>query len=224
MLDTLIMAYRAQIYDWNFSKWIDFCNKNKRLVIGLGIFVLIIVISIVACIKVKSSLLIFIILLGEGIAAIYIDRHMVKKYRRYLTSTQNHLDKTVSFLKTALPGIDLFGDKQIDELTVRLTKRIESTIPYTKFVTGLSNFTKAIILPIITYVAGIYSGNIGKLDFETVTIWAITAVLVLGTIKFTWSGISTILRTITCRNHDAAIAFREDLMDIKLLQYVIDKN
>lgn len=219
MLDNLIMAYRAQIYDWNSSKWIDFCKKNNKLVFGLAIFVVIIAVSIVACIKLKSSLLILIILLGEGIAAIYVDRHTVKKYRHYLASKQHHLDDTISFLKTALPGINLYGDKQIDELTVRLTKRIESTIPFAKFLTGLSNFAKAIILPVITYVAGVYSGNLGKLDIITVAGWAISVVLVLGLVKFTWSGISIILRTITCRNHDAALALREDLMDLKLMYF-----
>ena len=148
-----------------------------------------------------------------------MDRHTVKKYRHFLLSKQQHLDKTVSFLKTVLPEKNLFGDEQIEELTIRLTKRIESTIPFTKFLIEFNNFAKTIILPVIIYIAGVYSGNLGQLDFKTVSIWAISVVLLLAILKFTWNYVFIVLRTITCRDHDAAIAFREDLMDIKLLYF-----
>ena len=67
MLDNLITAYRAQIYDWNLSKWMDFCKKNKMLVIGIGIFILLIIVSVAIGIKSNSSLLFFMIIIGEFI-------------------------------------------------------------------------------------------------------------------------------------------------------------
>lgn len=219
MLDNLILAYRAQIYDWDFSKWKEFYKKNKVLVICFAILIIILGISIVACIKFRSSFLMLIILLVEGIAAIFVDRRTVKQYRKFLLNKQHHLDKTVSFLETALLGKNLFGAEQVEELTVRLTKRIESKIPFKNFLTGLSNFAKAIVLPVITYVAGVYSGNLGQLDFFTVASWAVSVVLLLGISSFAWSGVFAVLRTITCRDHDAAIALQEDLLDIKLLYF-----
>lgn len=218
MLDNLILAYRAQFYDWNFSKWKEFCKKNKMLVIISGILLLVLIISIVISIIFKSYLLMTIILFCEGIVAILVDRYAVKQYRQSLLSRKHHLDETISFLKTALEN-KLFGAEQVEELTARLTKHIESKSPFKDFLTGLNNFAKAIILPVITYVAGVYSGNLGKFDFATVTNWAVSVVLLLGIAHFTWSYILTFLRIVICRNYDAAIALREDLMDIKLLYF-----
>ncbi|MFZ2539409.1 MAG: hypothetical protein WAX04_10970 [Oscillospiraceae bacterium] len=219
MLDNLIMAYRAQIYDLNFSKVKGFCKKNKMLAIGFAILMIVIVISVIACIKFKSSLLMLITLIGECITVLVVDRYTVKQYQQFLLSKQHHLEETVSFLKTALNGKNLFSAEQVEELTVRLTRRIESKIPFKNFLTICSNFVKAIILPVITYVAGIYSGNLGQLDFVTVASWGVSVVLLLGIARVAWSGVFAVLRTITCRDHDAAIALREDLMDIKLMYF-----
>lgn len=219
MLDNLILAYRAQIYDWDFLKWKVFCKKNKLFVIGFVTLILMILVSLAVCIKFKSSILMLIVLLCEGIAAIVMDRYAVKQYQQLLLNKQHHLDETVSLLETCLFGKNLFGMEQVEELTVRLTKRIESKIPFNNFLTGLSKFAKTIILPVITYVSGVYSGNLGQLDFVTVSSWAVSVVLILGIASFAWSGVTAVLRTITCRDYDAAIALREDLMDIKLLYF-----
>lgn len=219
MLDNLIMAYRNQIYDWDLSSWISFYKKNKALSFGFVILLILIIGSIVVLIKTESSLLSFVVLLGEGLAAVFLDRYSIKKYRIFLLGRQHHLDKTVTFLETILPGNNLFNIEQIEELTIRLTKQIESSIPFSRFLTRLNNFSKAIIFPIITYVAGLFSGDLGHLDVKTVASWAVSVILLLGIAGFTWSGVLMILRTITCRNHDAAIAFREDLLDIKLLYF-----
>lgn len=224
MLDNLIRAYRAQIYDWDLSKWIDLCKEKPKLAAGAGAFIALVVISIITYIRTNSSLLLLIILLGEGISIIFMDRHVVKKYRIFLLSRQNHLNKTVSFLETALPEKDLFNVGQIEELIARLTEHIESSIPFSRFLSGFNSFAKGIILPVITYIAGMYAGNLGHLDIEIVIRWSVAIVLLLGIARFTWEGVFIILRTVTCRQYDAAIAFREDLMDIKLLYFSESKD
>lgn len=219
MLDNLILAYRAQFYDWDFSKWKELCKKNIILVVGFGVLMLMIAISIVVFVKLKYSLPMLIILLCEGAASILLDRYAVKRYRQFLLNKQCHLEEIVSFLKTILPEKNLFGVEYVEELTTRLTISIELKTPFKDSLTRLSNFAKAIIFPVITYVAGIYSVNLGQLGFETVTNWAVIIVFLLGIAYFTWNGVFTFLRTIACRNYDAAIALREDLMDIKLLYF-----
>lgn len=219
MLDNLILAYRAQIYDWNISKWIDFCKKNKVLVFFIGMFILILGISVSVSIKSKSSLLMLLVLLSEGIVAIFIDRYTVKRYRKFLLNRQGHLDQTVIFLKTVISEKNLFTLENIEVLIERITKRIESKIPFKNFLTRLTNFSKAIILPVITYIAGIYSGNLGQIDFVTVTNWAMSIILILGIVNLTWNGIFIMLRMMICRDYDASIALLEDLMDIKLLHF-----
>ena len=219
MIDQLIMGYRTEIYDWDISRWAAFCKENKKHVIGFGLFVVLIIISISACFILNSSLLLLLTLICEGIALIYADRKIAKEYQIFIANKQHHLSKVVVLLKNALPDTNLFGLEQIEQLILRLSKQIESTIPFANFLTSLSNFAKAIILPIITYIAGIFSSNLGKLDFETVAGWGISVVLLLGVVQFAWNGFSVVLRTVTCRNHDAAIAFREDLMDIKLMYF-----
>lgn len=180
---------------------------------------LVIIVSGIVCVKLKSPLLLSIILVLECRIAIFADKYTVKQYSLFLLGKQHHLEETVSFLKTTLPGNNLFNADQIEELTVRLTKRIEAKKPFKNFLNISSNFTKIVILPVVTYVAGVYSGDLKQLDFETVAVLAMSVMLFLGIGCVACSGILVILRTMICKDRDAAIALREDLMDIKLLYF-----
>lgn len=53
--------------------------------------------------------------------------------------------------------------------------------------------------------------------------WAISIILIIGLGYAMWGMLSQGLQKITCRNYDAAIALKEDLLDIKLLFFVNDK-
>lgn len=113
----------------------------------------------------------------------------------------------------------MFTLENVEVLIERITKRIESKKPFENFMTKLADFSKAIILPVITYIAGICSANLRQIDFVTVTNWAISIILILGIINLTWNGIFVLLRMMIFRDYDAAIALLEDLMDIKLLHF-----
>ncbi|MEY8360329.1 hypothetical protein AALA99_15170 [Anaerotruncus colihominis] len=91
------------------------------------------------------------------------------------------------------------------------------------FSKNLSNFGKTIVFPIITYIAGIYTTNIRELEFTMVLTWAISVILIIGLGYIMWGMLSQGLQKITSRNYDAAIAFKEDLLDIKLLFFINDK-
>lgn len=53
--------------------------------------------------------------------------------------------------------------------------------------------------------------------------WAISVILIIGLGYIMWGMLSQGLQKITSRNYDAAIAFKEDLLDIKLLFFINDK-
>jgi hypothetical protein len=108
----------------------------------------------------KTNVWMIIILLVELVLGIVGDRLVVKRHQKFISAKQGHLDKVASFLKMAIPDKNLFGKSQIEELINRLSNRIEIGAPFHKFKSSLSNFGKAFIIPIITYVAGLYTRNI----------------------------------------------------------------
>ena len=105
-----------------------------------------------------------------------------------------------------------------------MTKRIEEKIPFKKFKSSLSSFGKAIILPAITFVAGVFSSTISQMGIHVVISWVVSIILILGILSLTWSILSQALQKITCRDYDAAVAFREDLLDIQLLFLCVNSN
>lgn len=217
MLDNLILAYRYEFYDWNIKKFIELYSKNKmqfNILIG---FIFVGLCTISYCIYTRSNLLMFIFLLAEIILIILADRFAVKRWQQIVLGKKEHLSKVILFLKTSVTENDLYNEKQIDELIKRLTERIETRIPFNNFKSSLINFGKSIILPVITYIAGIYSSEFSKTDLNTVVTLAISIVLLLGCVFIIWDFVIQSLRKIYHRDYDAAIAFKEDLLDIKLL-------
>lgn len=224
MLDNLIRAYRTEIYDWSTSKWIAIMKKNQKLFISFLVLLLLIIIPLILYFIYKSSLWILLMLFLEGIEYIVLEHYSAKNYQQFLKNKQDHLNDTISLLKTTLSPQSLYSSKQINALIERLTELIDSNIPFRNFLTALRNFAKAVIVPIIAFIAGLYSGYLKQFGFQTIATWSAILILLLGFICLAWWGFSSMLRSITYRNYNAAIALREDLRDIKLLYFCETEN
>ena len=136
-----------------------------------------------------------------------------------IASRTTHLDEVVTFLQTVFPNNCLYTKSQIDTLINRLSERIDSEQPFRSFIQHLITFGKAIILPIVTYIAGLYSTHIQQLEFHVVVSCAL-AIIIISAIGYAlFYFLSSMIRKITNRDYDAAIALREDLKDILLLHF-----
>lgn len=223
LLDNLILAYRSKFYDWGLKEIVEFYKENKKTFWGLIVFVLIAIATIIYSLIHRTNVLLLVPVLIELNLGVAIDRLMVKRHRQFISKKKEHINKVALFLKTAIPHKDLFSKKQVEELIARLSIRIDTGAPFHKFKVNLRNFGKTIVFPIITYIAGIYTTNIRELEFTMVLTWAISVILIIGLGYIMWGMLSQGLQKITSRNYDAAIAFKEDLLDIKLLFFVNDK-
>jgi len=217
LIDNLILAYRSKFYDWDKEQLKSFILKNRILIWVFAAFILSAIGTLIYCIYSQSSVLMIIFLIAELILGILADRVTVKRYQKFILAKQDHLNDVVLFLQTAVPNNNLYTSKQIDEMIQRLTERIDASIPFKAFKSNLSSFGKAIILPAITFIAGVYSSTIGQIDFWVVLTWTLSGIFLLGTLGIMWGVLSNALQKITCRDYDAAISFREDLLDIQLL-------
>ncbi|WP_312047525.1 hypothetical protein [Anaerotignum sp.] len=218
MVDRLISAYRAQIYDWTWADWRSLF-KDKSFVLGLILFVLATVLIFSLYYITRSNIILIFIMLAEGIAVYWIDRLTVKQYRQFLIKKEDRLRKTMLYLKTTIATRDLCNEVQIDELIKRLSDRIDKREPFRNFINGAINFSKAIIFPVVSFIAGVYSNDLGNLSWEILCKYSILVILVMGILRISWVGVSMIVRTLLCRDYDAALALREDLLDIKLLYF-----
>ena len=220
LLDNLILAYRKEFYDWNRESISKFLKKNKKLLFAVFVFILLFIITISCSLIFHTNIGMFAFLLLELFLGIAGDHLMVKRSPKFISEKQEHINEVVSFLKIAIPENNLFCKKQIEELISRLSDRIEAGAPFNKFKLRLSNFGKVIILPTFTYIAGLYTSFLGQLEFTVVAAWALSIILVVGLIYITLGMLAQGIQKITCRNYDAAIALKEDLLDIKMLCFI----
>lgn len=220
MLDNIILAYRNKFYDWNLKEISEFYLKSKKLFWGITAVILVMVGLMIYGIVSHLNIILYIITLVELILGIIADRLTVKQYQKYISSKQEHIKDVICFLKTTIPNSNLYSKNQIEYLINLLTTKIESKAPFNKFKASLSNFGKTIIIPIITYIAGIYAGNLSKMEFNIVIGWSIIFIIIIGFCYIIFSMLAQGLKKITLRNYDAAIALREDLLDIKLLYFI----
>lgn len=172
----------------------------------------------------KSAIIMLLSLLAEGVSLWLLDRYTVKHHIAFLQNRQSHLKETEVFLKKTIPDVNLFQEELIDELIKRLSDRIDQRVPFKNFLKGIESFAKAIILPIITYVAGVYSAGLEEISIDVVATYAVFIIMLLGIVRLSWVGFSDIAKTFFCRDYNAAIAFREDLLDLRLLYFRIDKD
>ena len=224
MIDKLISSYRAQIYDWSAKQWWAFLKEKwKPVLISLIFLLLPIGICLFGATK-KSAIIMLLSLLAEVVPLWLLDRYTVKHHVSFLQNRQSHLKETEEFLQETIPDVDLLQKEMIDELIKRLSDRIDQRVPFKNFLKGSENFAKAIILPIITYVAGVYSAGLEKISIDVVATCAVFIIVLLGVIRLSWVGFSDIAKTFFCRDYNAAIAFREDLLDLRLLYFCVDKD
>lgn len=224
MIDKLISSYRAQIYGWDSKQWWAFLREKWRPVLVSLIFLLFPIGTYVFGTIKKSAIVILLSLLAEAVPLWLLDRYTVKHHVSFLQKRQRHLKETEDFLKKAIPDVNLLQKEMIDELIKRLSDRIDQRVPFKNFLKGIESFAKAIILPIITYVAGVYSAGLEEISVDVVATYAVFIIMLLGIVRLSWVGFSDIAKIFFCRDYNAAIAFREDLLDLRLLYFRVDKD
>lgn len=223
MIDNLISSYRAQIYDWSATQWLAFLKKKWKPVLVLLIFLLLPIGIYVFGASKHSSITMLLSLFAEVVPIYFFDHYTVKYHVVLLRNKQSRLKEAEDFLKNVIPGVNLFQKEIIDELIKRLSAYIDQRAPFKNFLKGLDAFTKSIILPIITYVAGLYSSELRDMSINIVATYAISIIILLGIIKLSWTYFSEIAK-VFCRNYNAAGAFREDLLDLRLLYFTAQKE
>lgn len=223
-IDKLISSYRAQIYDWSVKQWLAFLKEKWKPVLISLIFLLLPIGIYVFGVAKKSAIIMLLSLLAEGVSLWLLDRHTVKHHIAFLQNRQSHLKETEVFLRKTIPDVNLFQEELIDELIKRLSDRIDQRVPFKNFLKEIESFAKAIILPITTYVAGVYSAGLEEISIDVVATYAVFIIMLLGIVRLSWVGFSDIAKTFFCRDYNAAIAFREDLLDLRLLYFRIDKD
>lgn len=223
MIDNLIQAYRAQIYDYSLSDWL-LIIKRKWKVLTVCLLCIIGILSAVSCsLYFDLPFIMYITIIVELFLCMVADNYFVKQFRSTLVSEASHLEEVISFLQTVLPNNNLYSKSQIEALIDRLSERINSRQPLRSFIQYLLNFGKSIIVPIITYIAGIYSASIQALEFQVVVVYALAIIIIFAIVYALYLFLSFVIRRITNRDYDAAIALREDLKDIKLLHFTANE-
>lgn len=219
MLENLIIKYRVEIYKWNLRKIINSAKKNKTLTILLLAYVILILGSIILSFILSNPYILIFTYIIIVLFAILLQQYTPKDCEQFITKKQQHLYKTIAFLETALPEKSLFSAEQVDLLIERVTLFIESKTPFKKVFSRILQFAKFIILPVIGFIVGILSDRMKQIDFKSVVILALAIVVLLAFIYFIWCELVTVLQIFFCGDYNAAIAFREDLKDIKLLYF-----
>lgn len=219
MINNLIQAYRAEFYDLSPSDfWAIIKTKWIILLVTALAFILIAILLIVS-LSCNLPILMYCAIIFEFVFCIVADRYIVKQYQGSLHNEALHLENVKAFLETVYPEQTLFSSWKIDALITRLSEYILKLQPFKSFVGKLGVFTKSIILPVITYIAGIYSANVNTFGFANVVGFAVAIIAILAMFYIIWLFVSSALRKIIYRDYDAALALCEDLRDIKLIYF-----
>lgn len=224
MVERLITAYRAQIYDLTFADLWRIYKSNKKLC--LLVFGGMLAIAIIIAIGLVSGhyYLTIVAFILEIIAMVAADRYAVKQYRKALSVRKEHLEMVKEFLKTAICGVDLCTQEQIGGLVDRLSTRVEENRPFNRINLRLKSFTNAVIIPIISYIAGAFSGYLQQMEFSDVLLFGIGVIIAVATIWLIGTVLLDLLRLVFCRDFDAAVSLREDLLDLQLLYFPAKSN
>lgn len=222
MLDNLILAYRNKFYDWNLKEAIEFYKKNKIIFLKIILVAFSLIITFIFSIINSTNVPLVIFIGMEMIVGFVLDRRMVKKHQQYISKKEDHINNVIIFLKTVIPDHDLYSKRHVIELIDRLSMRIDADAPFRKYKIYLYNFGKNIVFPIITYIAGVYTTNVSTLEVKVVATWALVIVLIIGLGYIIVAMFFQMLQKIICRDYDASIALKEDLLDIQLLFFIND--
>lgn len=217
MINNLIQAYRAEFFDLSPSDfWRIIKSKWAILLVAAVVFVLIGILLAVS-LRCKLPILMFCAIIIEFLFCIAADRYIVKQYQGSLHSEAAHLDRVKIFLETVYPNHCLYSAATIDTLIDRLSGHIQKLHPFKSITSRLISFAKTIVLPVITYIAGVYSSNLEELGFASVVGFSIAIIAILAMMYIMWLFVSNALRKIIYRDYDAALALCEDLRDVKLV-------
>lgn len=219
MVERIITAYRAQIYEWSVEDLKRIFGSNKKFWITFFVGLLTLTALLVIGFLLKLYYLVIIALLFEGVAMIRADRYSVKQYRNALEARNEHLDEVADFLRTVIPDVDLYNPEQISELEDRLSHQIEKKRPFAHVGMRLKSFATAVVFPVVTYIAGVFSNYLEKLEISVVLLYGIGGIVVLATVWFTVTMLLDFLRPFFCRDFDAAVSLRESLKDLQLLYF-----
>ncbi len=222
VIDNLITAYRAEIYDMRFSELRKIIKENWKVMLLLLITIFLLGVCIYGLIQNNSMVMLVFIVLAS-ITLIMADRCIVGTYKTYIQRRNDRLNKLEEILLHAIPGINLSQKEIMDEIIQRLTERIEKRVPFKNLLGSLGSFSKVIVLPVITYVAGAYSSSLEQITINVVAAYAIAIVIICGVIRLSWELVSRAAKVIFCRDYHAAIALREDLLDLHL-QHSLSSN
>lgn len=216
MVDKLIQAYRAQIYDRDMTDYIAiFKNKWKILLATIGPIILFFMSMIFAIIR-NWVAVVYIMAFVEIIYVYFLDRYLVKHYQDSLRIREEHLEKVQWLLSEFTTKKDLCAEHDIKKIIDRLSQKIESQDPVENLFGKFGAFVKNIILPVITFFAGISSTWLEKMEIERIINIAVMIIVFLGVGYIVWTLIVKFLNVVVKMDYNAAKSLREDLEDILL--------
>ena len=219
MIDRLIHAYRAQIYDLDFKEWWRIVISKWKPLLACILFIIGIVLAVIFSIRFNLHVITYSAIIVEYIFFYFADKYIIKQFEAGLLSQTEHLEKVIKLLRTVLPDSNLNNAAQIDLLIDRLSEKIATKPPLHSLSHHIINFCKHFVLPIITFIAGAYASTIQSLEFGKVAAYAM-AIIVIAAIAYTlFIYLFEITRKLTNKDHNAAMALLEDLKDIKLLYF-----
>lgn len=99
MVDRLITAYRAQIYDWTLADWKRFCSEEKQFCSIFCVVSFLIVAGIATSIICKNLTFALLAFLLELIAVVFADRYTVKRHHLALANRKIVYMKLLAFYK-----------------------------------------------------------------------------------------------------------------------------
>ena len=215
MIDNLIISYQAQIYNQRFQQ-----NKFivKIIYVILSLLCLTIVINTWSFSK-KITIFTFVPSFVAISFTYCLNQYLVKHNLDFLQSRKRGLDDTKKFLKNVIPGIDLYQKDMIDELINRISGYIDQITPFKYYLDNIKSFTKTIMVPIISYIAGMHSNEIKNLSIDFIVKGGFRIIFLYIILKLIWDIFSDAVTILYCKNYNAAIAFREDLLDLRFLYF-----
>ena len=219
MIDRLIHAYRAQIYDYNLTDLCQTLKTNWKALFACLAGIILILAGVVCSLVFNLPIVMYITIFVELLFFAITDRYFVLHYKAGIELEVSHIKKVSTLLQSVLPDNDLYTVNQIDMLIDRLSDRISSQQPFHSFFKHLFNFIKYITVPIISFIAGAFSDKMQELGLAMVIGYALAIMVVLAVFYVIFIFFSPLIKRITNRDYYAAIALCEDLKDIKLLYF-----
>lgn len=219
MVERLITAYRAKIYDMTFSDYRKLIKQNKKFFLLFTALMLSIIVVCVVGILCKKFFMVIAAVIATIITIIWADRTVVRQHRKAIVNRMDHLKEFSDFLKDAIPNNNLHDAEHIKELVSRLSVYTDEMYPFRKITNKAKQFATAIVVPVVAYLAGAYTPLVLEQELNTVLTLGVGIIILLA-LAWIWGGmIMDILRPLFCRDYDAAVSMREDLLDLQLLYF-----